>query len=143
MGGGSGDRGSEEDHQGDGLTDLDCYAVLSSGGLGGKNGYTLQAYLDTTDRQILALLSVEWDEEGNLVKEASRGRSGLEATGLISQSLRELPPPESLGIENVDFALNPNVPAHYTTMFWSVWSKRGKSPEEIRELYRKHLASPN
>jgi hypothetical protein len=57
--------------------------------------------------------------------------------------MRELPAPESVGVADADLALNPDVPTAYTTMFFSVWRKRGLTEEETRARYRAHLNSPN
>ena len=137
-----------ERHAGEGLTDLDLYAVLSSGSLGGRNGFTLGDYSRLSDRQIGRLLSVEWDEDGRLVTEASRGRSGRpEPSGSIAAAGRELPPPEELGLSDRDvrelLAVKANVDERYLLMFWSVWSRRGKDREQIREIWTAHLHSEN
>lgn len=129
---------------------LDAYAILSAGGMGGRNGFSLTEFLALSDRQILALLRIEWDEEGGLVREKPRHRrhelNGH--TGRLSLAGRELASPESLGIseEELQWALSFRplmVPVSYLSLFWSVWQKRGKSSSEIRNLWASHMASNN
>ena len=143
------DEEADTDRQaGSGLTDLDCYALLSTGGLGGRNGFTLEAYARLSDRQIGALLSIEHDEDGRLVTEASRGRTGTAVpSGSIAAAGRELPSPEMLGFSESELqealVIRPMVPVHYWSLFASVWARRGKSKDEIKTLWIDHLNSEN
>jgi hypothetical protein len=119
--------------------------------MGGRNGMMPDEYAALSDRQIICLLQIKFDEDGRLITEAETATSednteGL--TGKISRAGRELQSPENLGVSEGELqwalSLRPNaVTVHYLSLFWSVWQRRGKTPEEIRELWAKHLTSSN
>lgn len=116
--------------------------------MGGKNGFTLQEYGALSDRQIIALLQIEWDEDGNLVHEADEAHdSGGEPTGAIRNAGRELPSPESLGLSDDDLkwatSIRPMAGVFYLSMFWGVWQRRGKTNDEIKRLWLDHMMSGN
>ncbi len=112
--------------------------------MGGRNGFTLADYAALSDRQILALLTISWDEDGQLQCETADARG---ESGSIKAAGRELPKPEDVGLDDRTLAwaqsVNPNVGTFYTVLFWSVWTKRGKTPDEVADLWVKHLASHN
>jgi hypothetical protein len=61
--------------------------------------------------------------------------------------MRELPAPATLGFSDDEtrWALTrkANIEERYWAMFASVWKRRGKSNEEIKDLWVAHLASEN
>jgi hypothetical protein len=91
------------------------------------------------------LLRVEWDEDGKLVREERP--AGRQPTGAPSRAKDELPSQAELGLDErmMEEALwlRPLAGPYYVRMFWSVHRKRGRSPEEIAELYRDHVRSRN
>ncbi len=114
--------------------------------MGGRNGFTLADYAALSDRQIIALLGIEWDEDGRLVCEGDEARDeDGEPTGSIRNAGRELQGPEQLGLSEEDFrwamSIRPMVGTFFFSMFWSVWQKRGKSNDEIKKLWLEHLMS--
>jgi len=141
----AGDRAAEDGrHRSGGLSDRDCYLLLSRGGLGGWSGLTLADYAALSDRQILALLTVDWNEDGSFVRE----QASTEApAGSIAAAGRELPAPECLDLSEEDLqralALRVGPDVRYLTMFLSVWKGRGKSTQEALGLWREHLATSN
>jgi hypothetical protein len=144
----SGDDGESNDtsvRTGEGLSDLDCHSLLSRDGFGGSNGLSLAEYGALSDRQIFCLLRVEWDEDGKLVREERP--AGRQPTGAPSRAKDELPSQAELGLDErmMEEALwlRPLAGPYYVRMFWSVHRKRGRSPEEIAELYRDHVRSRN
>jgi hypothetical protein len=118
---------------------------LSRDGFGGRNGFTLAQYGALSDRQILALLTIEFDEDGRLVREERP--TGHEPTGAPSRAKDELPSQADLGISETMMEealwLRPLAGPYYVRAFFQVWRNRGKSPEEIAELYREHVRSRN
>jgi hypothetical protein len=112
------------------------------GGLAGRNALTLAQYAACSDRQILALLSIETDDEGRLVTEAERARQGT-----IRAAGRELPSPAALGLSDDDLhqalAVRDGPDVAYLSMFWSVWRRRGLDNAQVALKWREHLASRN
>lgn len=111
--------------------------------MGGRNGMMPADYAALSDRQIIVLLQIEWDDEGRLITEAEE--AGQES-GSIARAHAELASPEQLGLSEQELAwalsLRPGqVDTFYLSMFWSVWQRRGKSNEEIRRIWMEHLAS--
>ncbi len=114
--------------------------------MGGRNGFTLADYAALSDRQIIALLGIEWDEDGRLVCEGDEARDeDGEPTGSIRNAGRELQSPEQLGLSEDDVrwmtSIRPMVSMFFLSMFVSVWKKRNKTVAEIKKLWLEHLMS--
>ena len=129
--------------------------------MGGRNGLTLDQFARMSDRQILALLQVQWDEEsGALVTEWEREPVlDGDQTGSIKRAAQELASPESLGIddETLRWAMSLRdfrVPVGFLSMWWSIQKKRqaaglpmkpgGDHPrtdEEIKQHWEEYMRS--
>ena len=117
--------------------------------MGGRNGMTLAEYAALSDLQIVAVLSVEWDANGEdgitLVSEWSR--SGRAPAGSIRAAGRELPKPEDVGLDDemltLALSLKSFISVGYCVMFFSVFKRRGLTFDETFRRWREHLASDN
>jgi hypothetical protein len=115
--------------------------------MGGRNGFTLDDYGRYSDRQIISLLRVSWDEDGKLICEGEEEPDGTRETGSIRNAGRELQAPEQLGVSEEELqeamSIRPFVSVFYFSMFLSVWMKRGLTKDEALRKWREHLASNN
>ncbi len=119
--------------------------------MGGRNGLTLAQFLELSDRQLVALLSIEFDDDGRLVTEGDRlgGRSrrrGEEEDagpgGAIDR--KGFPSQEELRIPDAALALNLRAGVPYAFAFWHTWRRRQAAgvkitDEEIMERWKVHV----
>ena len=124
------------------------------GGMGGRNGFTLKDYFELSDRQIVILLSIDFDDEGRLITEAEEGgweddgEDDGQPTGRISRVMRELPEPASIGLDDatMQWALairGGMVPPYYLVLQWNLYKKHGLSDEECKKRWWDKMHSDN
>jgi hypothetical protein len=113
--------------------------------MGGWNGLTLADYGAMSDRQILVLLQIEFDDDSQLIREERP--AGQEPTGAPSRASQELPSQAELGISERMMEellwLRPLAGPYFVRMFFQTWRNRGKEPDEIARLYAEHVRSNN
>ena len=104
------------------------------------SGMTPWLFMRLPYRVILGSYFAPRDDKGQLIPEGEgRQRDGEEDDGQITgdpdRARRELPKPKDLGIP-VE-CLRVGVNAGWVVMFWQVWRGRGKTTEEILEIWRR------
>lgn len=117
--------------------------MLAVSAMGGFNGFTQRDYEQLTDREVIDLLSAEFDAEGRLLTEAEVDPKRFGGSGSVRAAMRELPSPESLGLTDELLcqaqAVNPHVRQPYLVGFFQVWRKRGLSVEQTMERWKKKV----
>jgi hypothetical protein len=118
--------------------------MLMMGGLSGFSGFTPAVYASLSDQQILDLVFAERDSKGRVVPEyilEARGRG--EKTGRPSEAKRELKSREELQIPEEAWRYGSphsgkGIQGSFVLLFWQIWRERGKSTDEIMDLWRAH-----